>query len=502
MSERPGGPVAFVFGGGGVRGAHQVGMVRALLEAGITPDLIVGTSIGSALGAVLASDPTPRGCDTMDRLTAALTETGAGRPTLRSAVRHTLRRDGCLMSNEALGEMIEGILGRGARFEDLAVPFQACASSIERATARYFDSGPLVPAVLASCALSGLFPPVEIGGEHYIDGGVVETAPIGRAISWGARTVYVLRLKQWEPDLTKPRWIWQAGKLSYELARRYHLGQALNQGRDDVVVHNLPSGEDTLQLDGGLRFKSGESAETRRRRSDEGYRRTKAYLATVAGGRRVEQTSVVGLGSVRFPTRAEASATGPVTSTPTSASATPFLRSKLDRFFRLVDRNGNGWASEADLLAMADRFHAAFALPPRRDDGLHAALGDLWKALCHADGVDPAGTLDRAGFTEGLHRVALSPALYDSTVLPVVAAVMDAADRDRNRLLTPKEVTVLLGALGVAERHAVPVGRRLDTNDDGVVTLDELAEAFHVFFTAPEPGAAGNDLFGGADPAA
>ncbi|MEU5216586.1 patatin-like phospholipase family protein [Streptomyces sp. NPDC020807] len=496
MSERPTGPVAFVFGGGGVRGAHQVGMVRALLEAGITPDLIVGTSIGSALGAVLASDPTLRGCDTMDRLTAALTETGAGRPTLRSAVRHTLRRDGCLMSNEALREMIESILGRGVRFEDLVVPFQSCASSIERATARYFDSGPLVPAVLASCALSGLFPPVEIGGEHYIDGGVVETAPVGRAISWGARTVYVLRLKQWEPDLTRPRWIWQAGKLSYELARRYHLGQALNQGHDDVVVHNLPSGEDTLRLDGGLRFKSGESAETRRRRSDEGYRRTKAYLATVAQGRRVEQTSVVGLGSVRFPTRTEEAAAA---TPPGPVSATPFLRSKLDRFFRLVARDGP--VAEADLLAMADRFHAAFDRPPRQDDELHAALGDLWKALCHADGVDPAGTLDRAGFTDGLHRVALSPALYDSTVLPVVAAVMDAADHDRNRILSPKEVTALLGALGVAERHAARVGRRLDTNDDGVITLDELAEAFHVFFTAPEPGAAGNDLFGGADSA-
>ncbi|MEU8622551.1 patatin-like phospholipase family protein [Streptomyces sp. NPDC048623] len=129
----------------------------------------------------------------------------------------------------------------------LHVPaYQACAASIERATARYFDSGPLIPAVMASCAVPGLWPPMVIGKEHYVDGGVVETVPVSRAVSYGATTVYVLRLRQREPRLAPPRWPWQLGSAVYEVSRRYHLGQVLNHRPDGVVMHINNDGVITL----------------------------------------------------------------------------------------------------------------------------------------------------------------------------------------------------------------------------------------------------------------
>ena len=71
--------------------------------------------------------------------------------------------------------------GRAARqdFADLKLPFQCVAASIESASARWFTSGPVVPAVMASCAVPGLLPPVEIDGAHYFDGGLVDSIPVG-----------------------------------------------------------------------------------------------------------------------------------------------------------------------------------------------------------------------------------------------------------------------------------------------------------------------------------
>ena len=90
-------------------------------------------------------------------------------------------------------------------FADLKVPFHCVAASIEDATAHWFTAGPLVPAVMASCAVPGLLPPVEIDGRHYFDGGLVHSIPVGRAIALGASTVYVLQVGRIESQLPVPR---------------------------------------------------------------------------------------------------------------------------------------------------------------------------------------------------------------------------------------------------------------------------------------------------------
>jgi NTE family protein len=238
---------AFVLGGGGVLGANEVGMLRALAEAGIRPDLVVGTSVGAINGAFVAADP--------DRAAARLTGLWQGEG-LRQAFSERLlgraarlARSGThLHSLEPLAQMLGAELP-GASFADLKLPFQCVAASIEHASARWFAEGPVVPAVMASCAVPGLLPPVQIGGEHFFDGGLVDSIPVGRAVALGARTVYVLHVGRIERPLSVPRRPWQVGLVAFEIARRHRFHEDLAALPDGVRVHVLPAGGDRRPSD-------------------------------------------------------------------------------------------------------------------------------------------------------------------------------------------------------------------------------------------------------------
>jgi NTE family protein len=215
------GPVAFVLGGGGVLGAVEVGMLRALFRAGFRPDVVVGTSIGAVNGALVASDPSEGVTDRLVRLwtspeAAAVYGDSIGRQMRRFAARTHLH------SPLPLRRLLESELGEQSTFADLKIPFRCCAASIERAAEHWFDSGPLVAAVLASSAVPGLLPPMEISGEHYVDGGIVNSIPIGEAVRVGAKLIFVL----------------QVGRV----ARRHRVARELAALPDDVRVHVLPAG--------------------------------------------------------------------------------------------------------------------------------------------------------------------------------------------------------------------------------------------------------------------
>lgn len=233
---------AFVLGGGGILGAHEVGMLRALSQAGIRPDLIVGTSIGAINGALVAADPAGSA--------ARLAEMWQGE-ALRQAFSENLWARGVrlarsgthLHSIEPLRQLLSSVLAV-EDFAELELPFHCVAASIEQASARWFSSGPVVPAVLASCAVPGLLPPVEIGGEHYFDGGLVHSIPVGRAVALGARTVYVLHVGRIERPLTVPRRPWEVGLVAFEIARRHRFHEEMAALPDGVRVHVLPAGSD------------------------------------------------------------------------------------------------------------------------------------------------------------------------------------------------------------------------------------------------------------------
>jgi NTE family protein len=233
---------AFVLGGGGLLGAHEVGMLRALAEAGVRPDLVVGTSIGALNGVLVAADPAEAAGRLArmwqgEELRMAFSEKLFGRAA-------RLARSGThLHSLEPLRKVLASVLP-GASFSDLELPFQCVAASIEGATARWFSSGPVVPAVMASCAVPGLLPPVEIDGTHYFDGGLVDSIPVGRAVALGASVVYVLQVGRIESPLAVPRRPWEVGLVAFEIARRHRFHEEMSSLPDRVRVHVLPTGGD------------------------------------------------------------------------------------------------------------------------------------------------------------------------------------------------------------------------------------------------------------------
>ncbi len=270
---------AFVLGGGGLLGAHEVGMLRALSQAGIRPGLVVGTSIGAINGAFVAADP----AGAADRLSElwngealrqAFSETLLGR-----AVR--LARSGTHLHDiEPLALMLAKALP-ASDFSELELPFHCVAASIEKASAAWFSSGPLIPAVLASCAVPGLLPPVEIDGEHYFDGGLVDSIPVGRAVALGASTVYVLQVGRIETALTVPKRPWEVGLIAFEIARRHRFHEEMSALPTGITVHVLPTGGNRRSPDlSQLRYRDKTMAAESIERA---YEASATYLAAQEG---------------------------------------------------------------------------------------------------------------------------------------------------------------------------------------------------------------------------
>ena len=235
------GPVAFVLGGGGVLGAVEVGMLRALFRAGLRPDLVLGTSIGAVNGALVAADPTEAVTDRLVQLWASPEASEVYGDSVARQLRRFATRTH-LHSPGPLRRLLEGALGATATFEELRVPFRCCAASIERAAEHWFSSGPLVRAVLASSSVPGLLPPTEIDGEHYIDGGIVNSIPIGEAVHAGAKKIFVLQVGRIERALAPPRRPWEIAQVAFEIARRHRFAREMAQLPEGVVVHVLPTG--------------------------------------------------------------------------------------------------------------------------------------------------------------------------------------------------------------------------------------------------------------------
>jgi NTE family protein len=266
---------AYVLGGGGHLGAHEVGMLRALLERDLRPDLVVGTSIGAINGAMVAADPSMSTVDRLTSLWASIADRDILGGSLFSSVRQLARSGTHVYSNRSLRALLREALPV-ATIEELAVPFECVASSIERSTAVYFDSGPLLDAVLASSAVPGLLPPVEIGGEHFLDGGLVDSIPLGRAVALGATEVFVLQVGRVEQPLTVPSKPWEVAMVAFEIARRHRFVRDLSEVPEHVTVHVIPTGEQ-LRYNDPAQLKYRDFSRTSSR-IDRSYRAAARYL--------------------------------------------------------------------------------------------------------------------------------------------------------------------------------------------------------------------------------
>lgn len=178
--QRPMPKIALVLGGGSARGFAHVGVIRVLEQEKIPIDLIVGTSVGSLIGAIYAYDFNSFELEwsafTLERdsvfdydLRTVLTGMGAAK-------------------GEKLEEFVK-IKVPIANIEDLKVPFAAVATDLNRGTRVVLDRGPVARAVRASCAIPGVFPPVSHQGSLLVDGGVLDNLPVSAARDRGADIV-------------------------------------------------------------------------------------------------------------------------------------------------------------------------------------------------------------------------------------------------------------------------------------------------------------------------
>ncbi|HEX2053643.1 MAG TPA: patatin-like phospholipase family protein [Actinomycetota bacterium] len=275
---------AFVLGGGGHLGANEVGMLQALLERDITPDLIVGTSVGALNGVAIAAEPS---LETVGKLREAWLALGKERvfASPLGGAANLARKGTHLHSNQNLKTLIERLLPV-ERFEELKVPFQCVAASIERAAEHWFTEGPIAPAILASAAVPGLLPPVEIGGEHFLDGGLVNSIPVERAIQLGATELYILHVGRIEQPLKPPRNLIQVAMVAFEIGRRHRFARDMASLPEGVIGHVLPTGEET-SLTGMSQLKYRDFTHVAQR-MEASHRASAAYLEGLAAGGRLE----------------------------------------------------------------------------------------------------------------------------------------------------------------------------------------------------------------------
>ena len=233
---------AFVLGGGGRWGAVEVGMIQALHETGIAPDLILGTSIGAFNGAVIADYSGAEGVERLTRFWMEASGIDLFQSSLFDRAKRVASLKPSLHETAELRILIEKAIHPDTRIEDLHVRYQCVAASIETAMEHWFTSGSLVDAVLASSAVPALFPPVEIDGEHFYDGGLVDSVPLSRAVQLGADTVYVLQVGRIESPLRPPERLHEAALISFEIARRHRFMTTMQNLPENVAVHVLPTG--------------------------------------------------------------------------------------------------------------------------------------------------------------------------------------------------------------------------------------------------------------------
>jgi NTE family protein len=157
--------IGLVLSGGGTRGFAHLGVLQALNEYGIFPDVISGTSAGALAGVLYCDGHSPKDILKFMKADSRL-----------SYMRPTLPRDGLLQISGII-KILESHLN-AKTFEELKIPLIVTATDLDNGKAVYFSSGELLNRVIASSSIPVLFKPVIMNDIHYVDGGVLDNLPI------------------------------------------------------------------------------------------------------------------------------------------------------------------------------------------------------------------------------------------------------------------------------------------------------------------------------------
>ena len=244
--------IGLVLGGGGAKGGAQVGALKVLERAGIRPDLIVGTSIGSVVGGLYAAGYDAKALDSLFCQQAWLSlltdrnEQYGGEPyKVVDGVTYIFGFPVIDKNNPSIGvlrggrveQMLDSMLvaRNAAKFDQLTIPFSCIAAEMITAEEVVLDWGQVSKAIRASMAIPGIFKPVEIDGRNLVDGGMMNNLPVDVARQMGADIVIAIDLQQEKPKNRK-----QSNSPLLGLAEAVGLGGAANWviSRPDITKYN------------------------------------------------------------------------------------------------------------------------------------------------------------------------------------------------------------------------------------------------------------------------
>jgi NTE family protein len=255
-------------------------MLRALTEAGIVPDLVVGSSAGALNAVAYAADPSPVGLAALETLWLSMRRRSVARFSARTLARAVVGRADGLFPNTALRDMITSAwIPR--RLQETAVPVHVVAADLHTGEPVVLSSGDAVQALLASTAFPGLYPPVMVGGRLLFDGGVAADAPVLQAEALGADVTYLL------PAATADVIAVPRGPLPLA----YH---ALGHVLESAVRKDLAAARGTVHVLPATSSSAGNPVDFRGtvRLMSDGYRLATEWLATVANSEPVTAEAV------------------------------------------------------------------------------------------------------------------------------------------------------------------------------------------------------------------
>jgi NTE family protein len=177
--------VGIALGSGSSRGWSHIGILRALAEQGIEPDIVSGCSIGALVGAAYASGK----LDDLERWVSSLTMLEVAR-----FLELNLSFNGFVDTERLELYLRKHVFEKDERIESLKKPFAAVATDLETGREVWFTRGPVLEAVRASIAMPGLFPPVHHESRWLVDGGLVNPVPVSLCRALGAEIVIAVNL--------------------------------------------------------------------------------------------------------------------------------------------------------------------------------------------------------------------------------------------------------------------------------------------------------------------
>ncbi|MCQ4079594.1 patatin-like phospholipase family protein [Streptomyces sp. RB6PN25] len=265
---------AFVLWGGGSMGAAQVGMLRGLTARGIRPDLVIGASVGALNAAYYAALPDTQGVEELAELWLRVSEHDVY-PLNSSQVLHTLAdslpgrplrgvlralgglnyifpinplmiglaaagRTNHLFDNHRFRRYVENVLPL-ERLEQARLPVKILATDVCNGEGVLLSRGEAVPALMASTAVPGFYPSVEIGGRHLMDGSVSSNTTLDHAIELGADEVYLLTPGYSCPLPAPPSTVLAIAVHTYNLLGEQRMAASIANARTQVRLYPLPA---------------------------------------------------------------------------------------------------------------------------------------------------------------------------------------------------------------------------------------------------------------------